>query len=182
MAFEDLETILQKNGIVFLNYGGYLTQSLISSMTNALELEAESKDISMKISGHIFTIFIELSQNMMNYAKSKQGYEKSLASKGLIVVGMEEDENKFYILSRNIIDADDKDVVEARLLEIEGLSKEELRELYRKRRKEGKEKHDKGAGIGLIEIAKRCDEIEHSFQPVGDNQYFFTLKTSIYRN
>jgi len=180
MHFSKLEDLLDEDGIVFLSYGGFMTQALISGMTDALEREVENNDLSMKVSSNIFTIFIELSQNMMNYAKTHPLLNNGNAKgKGLIVVGMSRDEKSFYIISRNPVLAADKQKIEARLNEIEGLDKEELRALYRRKRKEGKDLHQHGAGIGFIEIARRCTEIEHHFQPIDDGKYYFTVKTSV---
>ena len=85
-----LESMLEEDGVVFLTYGGFLTQSLISGMTEALEKEAQGSNISLKVSGNIFTIFIELAQNMMNYSKKVEngGFDP----KGLILVGKTNDE------------------------------------------------------------------------------------------
>ncbi|MDH4944831.1 SiaB family protein kinase [Sulfurimonas sp. C5] len=182
MKFDTLENILEEDGIVFLSYGGFLTQSLIAGMTDALEQEAQNNDLSMKVSANIFTIFIELAQNMMNYAKSKSDairYE----SKGLLIVGTEAKNNQdyYYIISRNLIDAIDKERIENRLKTIEGLDKEELRKLYREQRKAGKDKHHRGAGIGLIEIARRCNKIEHHFEDQGDGHFYFTVKTILHK-
>ena len=66
----EVQQIVNKDGIVFLTYGGFLTQTLISGITEALEKEAEESELSMGFANNIFTIFIELAQNMMNYAKS----------------------------------------------------------------------------------------------------------------
>jgi carboxylesterase type B len=178
MKFDALENILESDGIVFLSYGGFLTQSLIAGMTDALEQEAANNELSQKVSNNIFTIFIELAQNMMNYSKAKE-YDEIYASKGLIIVGTESDNKHYYIISRNVIDAEDKLKVEKRLKEIEGLDKEALRQLYRDRRKAGRDKHEKGAGIGFIEIARRCDRIEHEFTPHNGNKHYFTIKTII---
>ena len=98
MKFEELEGILEQDGIVFLTYGGFLTQPLIAGMTDALEKEAENNELSMKVAGNIYTIFIELSQNMMNYSKDKMTEDSSYESKGLIVVGMEPDGNNYYVI------------------------------------------------------------------------------------
>lgn len=179
MKFANLEEILERDGIVFLTYGGFLTQSLIAGMTDALEQEAQRNDLSVKISNDIFTIFIELSQNMMNYSKNKTQNGIQFDSKGLIIVGMNNEKTSYYIISRNVIDADDKGKVEKRLQEVEGLNKEELRALYRERRKSGRDKHDKGAGIGFVEIARRCDKIEHEFENVDSSRYYFTMKSTI---
>ena len=173
---KQLETILQQDGIIFLTYGGFLTQSLIVGMTDALEKEAESSDLSMKISGNIFTIFIELSQNMMNYSK-KVGTD-GFDPKGLILVGRHED-GTYYVLSQNILDENDKKKIEPKLELIKKSTKDEIKKLYREARKSGKDTHHKGGGIGFYEIAKRCEEINYEFIPIKDGKYYFKFKAII---
>jgi hypothetical protein len=141
-----LESLLQADGIIFLTYGGFLTQSLIVGMTDALEREAESSELSLKISSNIFTIFIELAQNMMNY--SKQVQSDGFDPKGLILVGKDKDGN-YYILSQNILDENDKQKIEPKLQQIQNSTKEEIKKLYRAARKSGKDTHAKGGGIGF---------------------------------
>lgn len=175
MKFEELENILDAEGIVFLSYGGFMTQPLISGMTDALEKEVESNDLSMTISNNIFTIFIELSQNMMNYAKE----HSDVSDSGLIIVGMSVDKNSYYVISRNKINESAKEIIEKHLNDIEGLNKEKLRLLYRERRKVKKKDGYKGAGIGFIEIARRCDKIEHNYQKISSDKYYFTVKVTI---
>lgn len=179
MKFDTLESVLEEDGIVFLTYGGFLTQSLIAGMTDALEKEAASNDLSMKVANNIFTIFIELAQNMMNYAKSKMGGTEGFDSKGLIVVGTDKKASNYFIISRNIIDAADKEKIASRLALLEGKEKEELRALYRELRKSGRDKHHRGAGIGFIEIARRCEKVEHEFTPYGESKYYFTFRATI---
>lgn len=181
MKFDTLENILEEDGIVFLTYGGFLTQALIVGMTDALEREAESNSLSPKASGNIFTIFIELSQNMMNYSKSisKADVDKKFDPKGMIIVGMDKKEDSYFIISRNLIDLHDKEKIEARLKAIEGKDKDELRKMYRELRKSGRDKHNVGAGIGFIEIARRCERIEHSFTKFNGDKYYFMFKSVI---
>ena len=177
MKFDALEEILEEDGIVFLTYGGFLTQSLIAGMTDALEKEVSSNDLSMKIANNIFTIFIELSQNMMAYAKSKAG--EAFDAKGMIIVGLNPSKSDYYIIGRNLVDAEDKKRIEARLEDVEGMDREGLRQLYRERRKSGRDKHTRGAGIGFIEIARRSDSLEHHFVPAGGERYYFIVKVTI---
>ena len=175
MQLNNLEAILERDGIVFLIYGGFLTQPIISGLTSALENEVESGELSVAASTNLFTIFIELAQNMMNYSKINNSHD----SKGLILVGMDKEQTHYYILSRNVIDKDDKVKVEARLKELDGLDKDELRKLYREKRKSGRDKHTKGAGIGFVEVARRCDHMEYKFDTYNDDKYYFTIKTKI---
>ena len=87
MNISKIRDMVEDDDIVFLTYGGFLSQTLISGMTEALEKEAEDNDLKMGIANNIFTIFIELSQNMMNYSKSKNIQNKASAKSGLIIVG-----------------------------------------------------------------------------------------------
>ncbi len=178
MDIGEIQRMVEDGGIVFLSYGGFLSQALISAMTEALEKEAEYSDISMNASNNIFTVFIELSQNIMNYSKSEQVNDKSLKSQGLIVVSKSERGN-YYIHSQNIISLQDKNNIELKLIEIQSLDKDGIKKRYRELRKSGQNTHSKGGGIGFYEIAKRCDSIEYEFKQINEDKFYFHLKTTI---
>ena len=179
MDIKRLESILEDDGIVFLTYGGFLTQALIVGMTEALEKESELHDISMSVSSNILTIFIELSQNMMNYSKSKLASTDGFDPKGLVVVGYDVENNSYYIFSRNIVSKQDKENIQPKVEQIQPMNRDELKKLYRELRKSGKGKHDKGAGIGFVEIARRCDDMEYSFTQISEDKHYFAFKAII---
>lgn len=172
MNVDQIQNMVEKDGIIFLSYGGFLTQTLIAGMTEALEKEAEYHDLNMGVSNNIFTIFIELSQNVMNYSKSKNKDCNLVKSEGLIVVGKDEVGN-YYIHSQNIIALKDKEKIEPKLTEIITLSKDDIKKRYRELRRSGRDKHGKGGGIGFYEIAKRSDEIKFEFKEINDEKYYF---------
>ncbi|MDA7816852.1 SiaB family protein kinase [Sulfurimonas sp.] len=175
MDIHEVQKMVDKDGIVFLSYGGYLSQTLITGMTEALEKEAEDNGINMTQSNNIFTIFIELSQNMMNY--SKEIDSDKTRSHGLILVTKDSDFN-YHIHSQNVVSQKDKDIIEPKLEEIQSLDKDQLKKRYRELRKSGQNTHGKGGGIGFYEIAKRCDEIEYAFKQINENRYYFHIKTT----
>jgi len=175
MDTKRLEKILNDDGIVFLTYGGFLTQSLIVGMTEALEKESEYSDLSMKTSHNIFTIFIELAQNMMNYTKSRQQGDVKFDPKAMIIVG-KNSEDKYYIISQNIILASDKNNVEPKLQEIVATDIEGIKKLYKEARRSGKYRHSKGGGIGFYEIAKRSSKIKYDFEALNNNTFNFKFK------
>ena len=180
MNISEIQNIVDQDGIVFLSYGGFLSQALIAGMTEALEKETEYSDLSMGVSTNIFTIFIELSQNMMNYSKSINLYDNSNKSEGLIMVS--KDDNNYYIDSQNIISVTDKEKIEPKLIEIKNSSKDEIKKLYRESRKSGRDTHGKGGGIGFYEIAKRCDKIDYDFKQINEEKLYFHIKTTIHTN
>jgi len=175
MDTKRLEKILNEDGIVFLTYGGFLTQSLIVGMTEALEKESENAEISKKTSNNIFTIFIELSQNMMNYSKSHQQGDLKFDPKGMIVVG-KNTRDRYYVLSQNIIAIEDKNNIEPKLQEILATDLDGVKKLYKEARRSGKHSHSKGGGIGLYEVAKRCSSIKYDFEAINSDKFYFKFK------
>lgn len=169
-----LESILDEDGILFLTYAAFLTQSLIVGMTEAIEKENESNSLGMTHSISVFTIFIELAQNMMNYTKKiiKDGEE--FDPKGMIMVGNKNDQ--YYILSRNVISLEDRQKIEPKLEAIQATDRAGIKKLYKEARKSGKDTHSKGGGIGFYEIAKRCSSVEYEFNPVSNNKFYFVFK------
>jgi len=171
-----LEEILEDDGIIFLTYGGFFTQSIIAGMTEVLEKEVSETNLSMKISHNIYIVFIELAQNIMNYSKKLKDGEY-FDPKGLIYVGKQD--NDYFVTSQNIISQRDKEKVEPILQHIQTLSQDEIRQLYRKVRREGKQAHSKGGGLGFLEIAKKVSSIEYEFIPLGKDKFYFKFYTII---
>lgn len=178
MNIKVIQDIVEEDGIVFLTYGGFLSQTLIAGMTEALENEAEIGELNKGIANNIFTIFIELSQNMMNYSKTKFQDCVDLKSQGLIVVGRNSN-GSYYLHSQNIIDKQDREKIEPVLQKIKTLNKDELKQAYRELRRSGKNTHGKGGGIGFYEIAKRCDAIDFEFKSINDDKYYFHFQVEV---
>ncbi len=179
MNILSVKKIVEENGIIFLMYGGFLSQTLITGMTEALEKEVQSSELNAGVASNIFTIFIELSQNMMNYSITKykdHGLDKSEA---LIVIGKDSD-NFYYISSQNVVDKKGMEVINSRLDDIISLNKEEIKNRYRELRKSGKHSHNKGGGIGFYEIAKRCNGFEYEFLPIDEDRYYFQFKVIVH--
>jgi len=172
ICIDKIESILEDDGIIFLTYGGSFTQSLIAGMTGVLENEVEEADLSMKISNDIFVVFIELAQNIMNYSKKLKS-SQSFDPKGLIFVGKKDE--KYFVCSQNIISLEDKEKIEEKLTHIKTLSLDEVKKLYREVRKNGKNSHEKGGGLGFLEIAKKVQKIEFEFKQISEDKLYFKL-------
>ena len=63
---------------------------------------------------------------------------------------------------------------------LNGMTKKELKAYYNHRRKQTPEPDSKGAGLGLIEIARRSSKpLKFCFKEIDSKYSFFTLKTII---
>jgi len=173
-----IQKLVQNHGIVFLSYSGYMSQSLITAMVESLEKEAEDNNLTIKDSHNIFTVFIELSQNIMSYSKTDKEDDDSNKPEGLIIITKDENSN-YYIHSQNIVSLDDKNRINKTMDDIKSLTKDEIKKRYKELRKSGENTHTKGGGIGFYEIAKKCDGLEYEFTKLNKNKYYFYVKTTI---
>jgi len=178
MAIKDIRKLIEDGGIVFMTYVGFMSQSLLSGMIEALEQEKDIRQIPCNMSHNIFTVFIEMTQNIMKYSKNEFDNENNFKSNGLILVGKHNNEN-IYIHSQNIVNENDKKRIKKRLEEIKQLNEEEIKQKYRQLRRTAINSHKKGAGIGFYEIAKRARKINYEFTEISPNKFNFYLTINI---
>jgi len=176
ITITSLESVFDEEQIIFLTYGGTFTQSLIAGMTGVLEKEIEEDELSMSTSNKIFVVFIELAQNIMNYSK-KLKISHHFDPKGLIFVGKKE--HHYFVCGQNIITLEDKILIENILNEIIAMDEDALKKRYREIRRNGKNSHEKGAGLGFYEIARKVKNLEFNFEEIDSERYYFKLCASI---
>ncbi len=181
MNIEAVKEFVKKDGIVFLTYGGFLSQTLIAGMAESLEKETVASNIGMGDSRNILTIFIELAQNILNYSKTKEQENDESKAEGLVLVGksVNDDQQHYYIISQNVVALRDKEKMIPKLDEIKSLDKDGLKKRYRELRKSGKDTHERGGGIGFYEIAKRSDRIEYEFQAINEKKFYFQFTSYV---
>jgi hypothetical protein len=155
---------------ILLEYDGLFTQDKVNLYVEVLEDKVEN----IGILGNLSTNFIEQSQNIMNYAKSKDLTTQDISSCGSIIV--EQDVDGIYsIKTKNILSLSDKEKIEPKLFEISSMDKEGIKKRYRELRRSGKDTHSKGGGIGFYEIAKRTSKIQYSFKQIDIDRFEFEL-------
>lgn len=179
MGADGIKRLIEEDGIVFLVYATFLTQTLISSMTDMLEKEAESRGFGISGISGVYTVFIELAQNIMNYSKVRAGDSSEYKPEGLIWVGRDKDEQIYYVQSRNVIDIKDKEKMEAKLMELVTMDSDAVKLRYRELRKNGRDAHQKGGGIGFYEVAKRATHLSYQFIAISENKFYFDFRVDI---
>lgn len=181
MDIDAVKEFVKKDGIVFLTYGGFLSQTLITGFADSIEQETESCNVGLGDSSNILTIFIELAQNILNYSKTKEMGSEETKAEGMILVGKSivDAQQQYYVVSQNVVALSDKEKMLPKLEEILTLDKDGLKKRYRELRKSGKDTHDKGGGIGFYEIAKRSDKIEFEFTPINKDKFYFQFKSFV---
>ena len=169
---------------ILLTYCGAIAQESIEGIGDTVRKSLAAEDAEKSTTLTVFSIFIEQVPNILNYSAeklSKDDEEENELRFGMVVVGREES-GKFFVCCGNKILKEDMPRIEAKLQALKGLDKEELKALYKKQRRAADDPAGKGAGLGLIEMARKASEpLEYWFEPAEEDWFFFSIKVIVGR-
>jgi type I site-specific restriction-modification system R (restriction) subunit len=173
--YSDLKT----DGIIFC-FSGPTSQSVVEGIGEALRHKMELEETSMTVSHRVFSIFVEQMQNVVNYSAEKvqnTAEEDNDLSHGM-VVGKKGD--RFYVISGNYIARDDAARIAGILDRLRAMGREELKAYYKEQRRRDPEAGSKGAGLGLIETARKASEpLSYELAEVDDRHAFLSINAVI---
>jgi hypothetical protein len=171
---------LKQKGIIFC-FSGPISQDVIEGIGGTLKQKMEIEDTDLNTSQKVFSIFVEQMQNIVNYSADRvipEDRQEGEIRLGVLIVGKEE--NRFYVLCGNKISRELAEMIHAQLDRLARMNKDELKQLYRERRKMAPPTEGKGTGLGFIDIARKATSpIEFDFFPVDDDFVFYTIKAVI---
>lgn len=174
-----LRNNLNKYGVL-MSFTGPFSQGIIEEIGDALRSYLGSKTNSKGEIFKVFSVFIEQTQNIKNYAYTladKLEQEKILMS-GVLNIGFTDE--KYFVSSGNLVKNSDVEKLKSKLVQIKSYDRKELANAYRDILRANKENEGQGAGLGLIEMARKAsEEIVFQFEEVDDDHFFFTLTIRI---
>lgn len=158
-----------------LVYLGEFSHQITKMFTSMAESDMEKQSEEKSVQRRVYHVMVETLQNMNKH--SDEIKERNIGS-GLFIIGKKDE--TYYIITSNVVAKSRKDALENSLITVNNASKEELKEMYKKQIKEGKLSAKGGAGLGLIDIARKTGEtLNYQFLQLDDDNYFFILKVGI---
>jgi hypothetical protein len=171
---------LRRDGIIFC-FSGPVSQSIVEGIGETIKQKMELEDAGVSATQKVFAIFVEQMQNVLNHSSERitdESVKEGELRLGVLVVGQEND--RFYVFCGNKIEREKIAFLKENLDMLRGMDKEQLKNLYRERRKAVRGEGSKGAGLGFIEMARKaCKPIEYDFSLIDDNHAFFSIKVII---
>lgn len=161
-------------------YSGSLWSDGIEGLGMTLRKLMEFEHLSLSASYSVFSVFVEQMNNMLMYSAEKEHIENhDDVPRGVFILASKD--RVYYAQSGNVMDANKAELVKDHLDYLNTLDKQALRKYYKEElRSENTNPDSKGAGIGLIEIAKRASEpIAYKFEPYQEGLTFFTMCVTI---
>jgi len=176
----DIQRTLRHHGLL-ISFSGRFTQAIIEELGDAVKRYLEMEESPKSDIFNIFSIFIEQTQNVKNYCGSKEATEvyDTISNSCIVTIGKTEGGGN-YICSGNLVEEKDVYDLITKIESIIPLDKMELKKLYKETLKREIAEQVNGAGLGLIDMARKAKEpLEYSVSKVNEHYSFFTLKTIV---
>jgi len=169
-------------------YHGPMWEDGIKGLAEMVKTHLSHDRIKGSASKAIFSVFVEQVTNMLMYSAEKEQYPAPPDNElvdvpiGMVIMGNKTDKrDTFFVQTKNAVKNENMAFLTERINYLNSLDKNELRQYYKERmRSDNDNPESRGAGLGLIEIARRATApIEYSFAPLPDGFSFFTLYVEI---
>lgn len=174
----DFHQLVKENNIIFLyasDFSQELTKTLLAFTEKKLSFE-ELEDIVRK---KIFNIMVEMLQNISKNAIDKDDHR----SEHLPIFMIAESDDSFYLISSNKILAQDIEKIQSRIDEVNRLDSTGLKQLYKETRLNNAFSKIGGAGIGIIDMARKSgNRLNYDFHRIDEEHAMFSLLITISKN
>lgn len=162
-----------------ITFSGSFSHSLIEELGVAVRKYLETDHVQKSAMMDVFSVYVEASQNVRNYTslKLKDG-DISIGQSSIVVIAKRD--THYEVNAGNMIENADVGGLRSRLEQLRRLDKPGLKALYKEQLRREREPDAQGAGLGLIDMARRSSApLEFDFISVDEDYSFFSLRVII---
>jgi hypothetical protein len=166
----EIRNVMQASGVI-MAYNGAVSDELMVTLADILKSRMEGLD-DAKRSRTVFSVFMEGMQNLIWHGRTTQD------ASGMVCISQHEGE--ITIVCGNRISRSDSENLRGVLEQLQTADKDTIRQLYREGMSRSNEHEGPGAGLGLLEIARRASHpISFAFTDIDATQVDFFLAARI---
>lgn len=154
-----------------------LNEKNIISILTKVQTNLERLEVSTEIVDSIFHVLVELLQNALHYALDRQRENTTKAeAPASLAIHFDTQEQSCCIVCTNTIVRKEKENIQRKIQELQGLSETELRKLARTKMRTKKDVHAQGAGLGFIRMMLHIHApIETHFKALEENSLSYSI-------
>ena len=169
-------TMMNEDNIMLAFKGG-VTSDLLTSLLQVAESKLETMKEPPKVKKKIFNILVECFQNVYHHLDKPTKID-DVTQSAILMVGKEEDD--YVIMTGNHIDLDKVQKLKNKIDMVNALDKDGLKSLYREVLNNEEITDKGGAGLGIIDIARRSGEkLDYEFKEINKEHSYFSLKVKV---
>lgn len=167
----------QQDQIAFSYRGPFhesLTERIVDISENTLVDQMGLRKINRKVS----FLLVECFQNIIKHGEKLNLEEQLIRDEGMF--SFRNTGDSYMINSVNLVKSDEVEELKSQVDTINSKSKEELKEMFRKQLQENEISEKGGAGLGLIEIARKSgNKLEYKIEP-NENPNLFNFHQQVF--
>jgi len=164
---------MQKDNLGYV-YRGRFTRDITDNILALTENKLEKEEQSSKIKKRVYSILVECLQNITRHQDDAKN--DSPESNGLFVI--QKHDEKYFITTGNLVMNNNIDYIKNLIETINSLEKEELKNYYKMVLEDGSLSSKGGAGLGLIDMARKSgNKLLYKFKEIDKESSFFYLHT-----
>lgn len=169
----DLMMSTKKDDLNYI-YKGEFTQNLSQHILSLAEKNIDRNRISHKIKKRVFHIMVESIQNISRHGDSPVQPEEDA------MFSIQKQKEWYYITTGNVIEQEKVEPLRAKLDKINNLDSAELDLFYREVLSNGKLSTKGGAGLGLIEMARKSgNKLSYDLRQINGTTSYFYMHSNI---
>ncbi|HBG87014.1 MAG TPA: hypothetical protein DEG09_09390 [Marinilabiliaceae bacterium] len=181
MGFDIDKWYLQKmQGEVIVRYMGEICSDKITETLNAIESSLNLKNEKNQTRKKVYNVFVECIQNLFHHVDTPPATANVEASPRFGVIILAKDSYFYRISTGNYVNLSKVNLIRDRIDQINSLSDEELKSLYRDILGNEVISYKGGAGLGMLDIVRKTgNKLEYSIYPHDDDFVFFAMDVYI---
>ncbi len=175
--FDLYDSMERKN--IMLSFKGDMSTDLLTSILQLIENKLDRFGESAKVKRRMFNILVECLQNLYHHIE-KPKLTGSDHEQPSVIIMIAKNVTGYSIITGNFMLNNNADDLKRRLEEINSMSTEDIKSLYKSVLADGKLSEKGGGGLGIIDIARKSGEkLEYGFVPFTDGSSFFSLNVKV---
>jgi hypothetical protein len=163
------------------SYSGILSEDAIGDILDEVERQLRLNRDEEKVIKRIYYLAIESLQNLFHHAEKDfpENNNEKINNKMAFILNKENNEN-YFIITGNFVKRINIRMLKERIDQLNFLSKEEIKVLYKLILNNEEFSQKGGGGLGMIDLVKRTGKsLSYNFYNYDKDYIFFSLRIAI---
>ncbi|OHX65642.1 SiaB family protein kinase [Flammeovirga pacifica] len=174
------EKLKGRNGNKLFAFKGIMNDDILGEILSRVEDTLSEHESLMKLQRRINVIAVEILQNIFHHFEGIDSKTVLEPPSNIVLFLLSKDKNAYYIVAGNYVPIETANFLKERIDSINELSVDELKKRYRKVLSNGDFSEQGGAGLGIIDIARKSGQkLDYEFSSTNETHSFFTIKVSV---
>jgi hypothetical protein len=174
-VISQLERLMAENN-VYLIWSGHITTDVEKEVLSFTETKLTEEDVELNLRRRIFSVLVEILENVAKYSPGKEPEEKF----GMPVAMIRLEDDVYTLTTGNLILNENVEELKGKLDTINEFDKVGLKELFRKSLSGQTIKSNTTGNMGLIDMARKSgSKLDYQFEQLNELYSYYVLTVKV---